>query len=80
MMPIMMPIMSMLFFGSIIIFLAILAAIIWFFMRIGGTSKNQTEDARLIQELHQGLEKMEGRIEALETILLDSQKHKGEQP
>ncbi|MCB2187138.1 MAG: hypothetical protein KQJ78_12015 [Deltaproteobacteria bacterium] len=29
------------------------------------------EEARLIQELHQGLERMEKRVESLETILLD---------
>lgn len=78
----MMPFVAMLFFGSIIIFLAILAGIIWFFARIGGAGnrQDQADDARLVQELHQGLEKMEARIEALETILLDSQKRKGERP
>lgn len=34
----------------------------------------QAEETRLIQELHQGLTRMEARIEALETILLDTQK------
>lgn len=31
----------------------------------------QAEEARLIQEIHQGLLKMEQRVEALETILLE---------
>lgn len=33
----------------------------------------QAEEARLMQELHQGLSRMEKRIEALETILLERQ-------
>jgi len=36
--------------------------------------KYQAEEARLIQELHQGLSRMEARIEALETILLDRER------
>lgn len=32
-----------------------------------------SEEARLIQEIYQGLEKLEERIESLETILADSQ-------
>jgi phage shock protein B len=38
----------------------------------GGRSKEQqTEHARLIQELYHGLRNMEKRVESLETILLD---------
>ncbi len=41
----------------------------------GGKSRpneqTRAEETRLIQEVHQGLMKMEERIEALETILLD---------
>jgi phage shock protein B len=33
----------------------------------------QAEEAKLMQELHQGLSRMEQRIEALETILLEGQ-------
>jgi phage shock protein B len=36
--------------------------------------KLQAEETRLIQELHQGLARMEERIEALETILLDPER------
>jgi phage shock protein B len=39
-----------------------------------GGDKNEklkAEETRMIQELHQGLSRMEKRIEALETILLD---------
>ncbi|MDR3090398.1 MAG: phage shock protein B [Desulfobulbaceae bacterium] len=78
----MMPILTILFFGSILAFIVILAAIIWFFARISGAGQRETraDEARLAQELHQGLEKMEARIEALETILLENQNRKGERP
>ena len=35
--------------------------------------KSRTEEAMIIQEIYQGLSKMEQRIESLETILMDSQ-------
>ncbi len=34
-------------------------------------SKLRAQETRLIQEIHQGLSRMEERVEALETILLD---------
>jgi phage shock protein B len=37
----------------------------------------QEEETKLIQELYQGLSKMEERVEALETILLDRQRKEG---
>ncbi|PKN24402.1 MAG: phage-shock protein [Deltaproteobacteria bacterium HGW-Deltaproteobacteria-21] len=37
----------------------------------------QSEEARILQEVHQGLERMENRLEALETILFDQ---KGKKP
>jgi len=41
----------------------------------GGSSRQkeeiQADETRLIQEIHQGLMRMEERIEALETILMD---------
>ncbi|RJX32718.1 MAG: phage-shock protein [Desulfarculus sp.] len=40
--------------------------------------QSSQEEARLIQDLHQGLTRMEQRIEALETILLEKDK-KGQQ-
>jgi phage shock protein B len=64
-------------FGSII---AIIAIIFSFFLALAkikkGGSLRQSErldadEARLIQQLHQGLSRMEERIEALEIILLD---------
>ena len=36
-----------------------------------GPQESNPDDIKLIQELHQGLSKMEQRIEALETIMYD---------
>ncbi|MEW6267010.1 MAG: hypothetical protein AB1641_28380 [Thermodesulfobacteriota bacterium] len=40
----------------------------------GEKGEMPAEETKLIQELHQGLQRMEERIEALETILLDQEK------
>jgi len=37
--------------------------------------KYNEEDTEIIQEMHRGMEKMAGRIESLETILLDQGEH-----
>ena len=37
----------------------------------------QSDETRLIQEMHQGLMRMEKRIESLETIILDSDRKDG---
>lgn len=37
----------------------------------GSVSGSDPEEARLIQELHQGLSRLEERVESLETILMD---------
>ena len=42
------------------------------------TSGSNEDDARLVQETHQGMERLERRVEALETILLDSARSGGE--
>ncbi|MEK7794095.1 MAG: phage-shock protein [Candidatus Hydrogenedentota bacterium] len=47
--------------------------------RGGGPKKRQGEDieeTRLIQEIHHGLKKMDSRVEALETLLLDDDRRK----
>ena len=36
-----------------------------------GTTQNRAEEARMIQDIYHGLLKMEQRVDALETILLD---------
>ena len=67
-------------FGSIIIILAMIPVTILLIIRLfkGGISrtdrKKQAEEARMIQEIYQGLSRMEERIETLETILLDREK------
>lgn len=57
----------------------VLAVIFWGVKSAGGCSgrisKQQLEEeTRIIQEIYQGLSKMEERIEALETILLEKRK------
>ena len=67
-------------FGSIIIMLAIIPVAILLIIRLfkGGISrtdrKKQADEARMIQEIYQGLSRMEERVETLETILLDREK------
>ncbi|WP_457551570.1 phage-shock protein [Desulfobacula sp.] len=47
-------------------------------MKTGGLSKKEkqthAEETKMIQDIYQGLSKMEERIEALETILIERQK------
>ena len=63
-------------FGGLILSLAILGGTILMGIKIkkGGLSRkdqrSHTEDTRMIQEIYQGLESMEKRMEALETIIL----------
>jgi phage shock protein B len=67
-------------FGSLIIALAIIPVTILFAIRIVKgrvPGKNQAladEEARMIQEIYHCLEKMEARVEALETLLLDKER------
>ena len=63
-------------FGLLIVLLAGIF-FIWALIRMKGgkgmkREEDLTEEARLIQEIHQGLARMEERIEALETIILYS--------
>jgi phage shock protein B len=67
-------------FGGSVLALAIIGSTILMAIKIlkGGLSqkgqKLQTDEARMIQEIYQGLSRMEGRVEALETIILDREK------
>ncbi len=69
-------------FGGIVLALAVIGAT--FIMSIKLTrdgisrkdKKYQSNETRMIQEIYQGLSKMEERIETLETILLDREKGK----
>ena len=42
--------------------------------RLPGDQKKQANEAKMIQEIYQGLSRMEERLEALETIILDRAK------
>jgi len=63
-------------FGGLVLCLAIVGGTILMGIKIkkGGLSprdqRSRTEETRMIQEIYQGLERMEKRIEALETIIL----------
>ena len=65
-------------FGGIVLALAIIGGTLLLAIKIlrGGVSRGdrnkQAEEARLMQEIYQGFARMEERVEALETILLDS--------
>ncbi|MGE5257250.1 MAG: hypothetical protein ACM3KE_11295 [Hyphomicrobiales bacterium] len=67
--------MSIVVEGALILVLAGIAAIAVAIgvrlFRGSGDRASQTEDARVIQEIYQGLSRLEKRIETLETILLD---------
>ena len=64
-------------FGFILLALGLLGGLVVAIMRIirgpGGQEAAQAdeEEARLIQEMHKSLQRMEQRIDALETILLE---------
>ena len=64
-------------FGSFVLIPAVIGGTIVISIKLlrGGTSrKDQAEDSKIIQEIYQGLGRMEQRVEALETILLDRDK------
>ena len=67
-------------FGGLVLALAIIGGTILIGIRIvkGGFSRKgrtyQADETRMIQELYQGLSKMEERVDALETILLDQER------
>jgi phage shock protein B len=70
-------------FGGVVLGLVVLGSTILMAIKIlrGDMSKKgqrlQSEEARILQEVHQGLERMENRLETLETILFDQ---KGKKP
>jgi phage shock protein B len=64
-------------FGSVVLIPAIIGGTILLSIKLlkGKTSrKDQADDAKVVQEIYQGLSRMEERVEALETILLDREK------
>ncbi len=68
---------TLIFLTALIIFGSLLAGlfiICWTIVKLvgrGGVHNTNAEEARLIQEMHQGLVRMEQRVEALETLLLE---------
>lgn len=64
-------------FGGIVLALAIVGSTILLGIKIikGGISSKggryETEEARVIQEIYEGLNRMETRVEALETLLME---------
>lgn len=63
-------------FGSIVTLAGLLCGTILVIIRMrqsgsGKASQGSQDEALMVQELYRGLEKMEQRIEALETILMD---------
>ena len=66
-------------FGSIVLALAIIPGAILLaikFIRGGQSASDQAEEAKMIQEIYKGLSRIEERVEALETILLDQEGRK----
>lgn len=67
------------FIGGLLL-LAVVCGVVVMIVRMirGGSSSGETidqsEEARMIQEIYQGLSRMEQRVDALETILLERQK------
>ena len=71
------PLIVAIVFGGTVLCLAIIGSTILMAIKIlkGGVTRKgqqtQTDEAKIIQEIYQGLSKMEQRVEALETIILD---------
>jgi phage shock protein B len=66
-------------FGSIVLALAIIPGAILLaikFIRGGQSAGDQAEETKMIQEIYTSLSRMEERVEALETILLDQEGRK----
>lgn len=67
-------------FGSAVLILAMIAGTILLAIRMirGKTppkDRRQMEDeARMVQQIYQGMSELESRVESLETILLDGEK------
>lgn len=64
-------------FGSLLAFVAIICGTVLTIIKTRNSriteGKSKSEEAMVIQEIYQGLSKMEKRIETLETILMDRQ-------
>jgi phage shock protein B len=71
-------------FGSIVTLVGLICITILVLVRMrhsgvgGAASTSSRDEAKMIQEIFRGLERMEERIEALETILMDRHDNKGD--
>ena len=69
-------------FGGIVLALAVIGGTFLMAIKLikGGVSRKhqqyEADEAKMIQEIYQGLTRMEERVESLETILLDRKKGK----
>lgn len=65
---------------TIMVALVIVVILIVFSIRIvkgaWGTGGGQAEETQLIQEIHEGLKRMEERVDALETILISQERQR----
>jgi phage shock protein B len=66
-------------FGSLIALATLICGTVLVIIktRRGNRGAGDSEETRIIQELYQNLERMEERIESLETILAESQEKEG---
>ena len=71
-------------FAGVVLALAVIGSTILIGLKITreGTTpkgqKNQTDEAKMIQEIYQGLSGMEARVDALETIIMDRERERKE--
>lgn len=67
-------------FGSLIALAVLICGTIVVILktRQGGRGAGDSEETRIIQEIYQNLERMEERIESLETILAEGQEKDGD--
>ena len=68
-------------FGSLILFFALVFGFVLALKRtrggpLGRGDEQGSDETELIQEIHKGLSRMEERVEALETILLERERKK----
>lgn len=70
--------------GTILIFFVVICSTIVIMVKMlrGGTSKNMqknhADEAKMIQEIYQGMARMEERVESLETILMERERARKE--
>ena len=61
-------------FGTLLIGLAIVCWTVVKLVGAGAARSVNVDEARLLQEIHRGLSRMEERVEALETLLFNQEK------